>query len=357
MIPLLADPNDVLADLGYDSTMVNIMAATRSALRMATADLSAALHTDFTHAAAQDVYYVRDVTRRHSNGSVITEFRLSQAFVDASQPFVAVFAPSSVALAQQGQPVDVSTAISVDLQKGVAVDVLNDYGRMWVQLNYTKGFPLSTADATSYDLTVVPDWLQECASLLAKITLQSNPSLEDPAIKLDTRLLQGQLNTTLKPHLRYTPAAQIPTLSAIFGPTLQATATVAEAPGAVDAYFDNSGAASTPSPQGTGAATTTEAPMIVTLSATGRTQATAVLVNGNVVVVTAADAGNTGVKLNPAWPLCQIRNRTGMSVLVWPPAGDQLDGEDAVNTPVLLANGADASFARIAASNQPVWYY
>jgi hypothetical protein len=40
--------------------------------------------------------------------------------------------------------------------------------------------------------------------------MQSNPAIEVPAIKLDTTMMQKNLNVMLSSKLRYTPAAYLP---------------------------------------------------------------------------------------------------------------------------------------------------
>ena len=238
-IPLIADPNDVMTDLGYDTSMTNITNAANSALRMATVSLASAMQTDFKQGVVTDTYYVDAPTDRRSWNEFTTEFRLSQAFVNASPAFQAIYAYTQPQLSIPAYSSNTSTAFTVDLEKGVATDNMNHYARNWVQLTYTKGFPLGQAPAQGspqlFDLTVVPAWLQECATILAKIALQSNPALEDPAIKMDTKLLQQQLQGILKPHLRYTPSAKLPSSTTMFGPEVLATATLpSPLPGGLD---------------------------------------------------------------------------------------------------------------------------
>ncbi len=221
---MLATPDDVMTDLGYDTSMTNIAGAARSALRIASATLAAALQTDFTHGEVVDIFYVEGPSDgRH--GGVSTEFRLSQGFVATAPALVAAFAGSSSELADSYARADVSTAMLVGLEKGVAVDALNLYRRSWVRFAYTKGFPPSDDDPALYDPAAVPDWLEEAATIHAKISLQSNPSLEDPAIKLDSKLLQTQLANLLRPHMRYAPAAVRPTMTLASGTAQLPTAT------------------------------------------------------------------------------------------------------------------------------------
>ena len=235
LLPLLADPNDVMTDLGYDNTMTNITNAVRSALRMATASMAATFQTDFKQAVVVDTFYVRELTEKAQWDNFRTEFRLSQGFVNATPPVLAISAPSSTYLNQTTAQTDTSTALALNLEKGIAVDILNDYRRMWLRITYTKGFPLNPDDDTSFDLTVVPGWLQEAAVLFAKIILQSNPSLEDPAIKMDTKVMDTLLTGMLQPHKRYAPGAMQPTGSQMFGPEELPTAIQASI---VPGYFD-----------------------------------------------------------------------------------------------------------------------
>ena len=229
-MPLIADPNDVMADLGYDTRMTNIVAASRSALRMATASLASALQTDFSQSVVVDTYFVERPSDSRRHGDFSTEFWLSQGFVNAQPLFAGAYADSAASLTDASSVSNVSAAMLVDLERGVAVDTLNQYHRSWVRLVYTKGFPLSASDPTLFDLAVVPDWLQECGTIMAKIALQSNPALEDPQIKMDSKLLQAQVASILRPHLRYAPAATKPILAILSGTPELPTATAAAQP-------------------------------------------------------------------------------------------------------------------------------
>lgn len=233
--PLLADPADVLADLGYSigpTKMPDIGNAAVSAMRLSTAWLAASLQTGFEQAQVVDTFFVESPTDRGRNAwSQSYEFRLSHGFVNAAPALAAIYAETAEGLVTSNANANTSAALTVDLEKGRAVDLLNRYSRRWVQITYTKGFPVNGASVLQgtpalFDQNFVPPWLNELAVLLCKIQLASNPSLEDPQIKMDTRLGQGQANNMLKPHMRYTPSAILPKMTTMFGPQQQATATM-----------------------------------------------------------------------------------------------------------------------------------
>jgi hypothetical protein len=228
---LLCTVARVLSDLGFDvSNMPNITNATIAALNFAEQTLASSLGTGFAQQTVTDQYFVHEPSLRRM-GNVRTVFRLSQGFVNPNVALIGLLITKTGTLfdGQVGyldyelvptmpSPIDVSQALSMlrssndalGFEKGVVVDQSNGYSNQWVSITYQCGFPVSQTDATSYDLTTVPQWLQTAAHLSARIALQSNPALEDPAIKLDTDYMRKQLDVLLAPHVRYAPYALLP---------------------------------------------------------------------------------------------------------------------------------------------------
>jgi hypothetical protein len=214
---LLAAITDVQTDLGF-SAMPNIQAAISAALEIAEQTLASAIGTTFDQKQITDAFYVRTPSYR-DGPNVRTELRLSRGFVNQTPAVVGTMAASNVGYGLfdiapiYPDTLDVSANLVIDWEKGVARDITTQYCQNWLTVQYTAGFPGSGSDPMSYDLTKVPQWLQQAANLSAKIIIQSNPALEDPKIKLDTTLMQRQLNVLLGQHIRYAPAALFPSTS------------------------------------------------------------------------------------------------------------------------------------------------
>ena len=62
----------------------------------------------------------------------------------------------------------------------------------------------------TYDLTQVPNWLQEAAKLLALLHLADSPTLTEANVKLEKLMLSQQLKALLSDHIRYAPMALLP---------------------------------------------------------------------------------------------------------------------------------------------------
>ena len=215
---LLSSITRLQKDLGFDS-MTNFNNAATEALNMAETQLASALGADFQQQAVTDTFYIPEPSYYRNFFDFRTEFRLSQGFVNATPAMTAtavakagMFWFGGDHLVTDPDTLDVAANMVVNFEKGVCVDTTYAYRHRWVTFTYTAGFPFDTTDdpPISYDLTVVPDWLQTASHMAARIIMQSNPALEDPAIKLDTTMLQKNLNVMLQRKLRYTPAAYLP---------------------------------------------------------------------------------------------------------------------------------------------------
>ena len=213
---LLSSITRLQADLGFDS-MTNFNNAAAEALNQAELQLTSALGVEFQQQTVTDTFYIPEPSFCRNFFDFRTEFRLSQGFVNATP------AVSAIAVAKAGMfwfggdhivnnpdTLDVSANMVINYDKGVCTDTTYAYRHRWVTFTYTAGFPPDGTNTASYDLTVVPTWLQTAAHMAARIIMQSNPALEDPAIKLDTTMMQKNLNVMLSSKLRYTPAAYLP---------------------------------------------------------------------------------------------------------------------------------------------------
>jgi len=222
----LALVQDLLDELGYDSNLVNITKAVGAALDTATARLASVLRTDFRQVSIVDMFYVNEMTRLSQGAGFYTKVCLSHGFLTASPALVAL-ASSSMPDIASGNTVNVTSQMLLALEKGVALDAYTDYTQKWLRFTYTKGFPVSGGDALTYDTTVVPNWLQIAAKLHAKMSLVSNPSLEDAKISMDIKAIQREFTDVIHGHLRYAPDCITPVLSSVGDSMVQPTATSA----------------------------------------------------------------------------------------------------------------------------------
>ncbi len=212
---LLSSITRLRADLGFDS-MTNFNNAATEALNQAELQLMSALGVEFQQQTVTDTFYIPEPSFCRNFFDFRTEFRLSQGFVNPT-PAVSAIAVAKAGMFWFGRDhivnnpdtLDVSANMVINYDKGVCTDTTYAYRHRWVTFTYTAGFPADGTDATSYDLTVVPTWLQTASHMAARIIMQSNPALEDPAIKLDTTMMQKNLNVMLSSKLRYTPAAYL----------------------------------------------------------------------------------------------------------------------------------------------------
>jgi hypothetical protein len=200
---LLAAVADLRAQLGFDD-MTDINAAITGALHAAEPYLAAVLGTEFEETERADVFYVHEPGLQQG-AHVQTEFRLRQGFVQADTLTVEI----GNAYAFE-DPTEVTSDVILQTEKGVVTDYQTVYDRDYVRVTYTAGFAVDDDDADSYDLSVVPAWLQEAAKLQALITLETHPSLEGAGIKQDTNKLNAQLGHIVRRHMRYAPVALLP---------------------------------------------------------------------------------------------------------------------------------------------------
>lgn len=206
---LLADPADIRSDLGFDN-MTDINDAIQAALLASEPLIGARLGTGFDLVTDQvDVFYVPSPPFQQGQ-AVSTEFRLKRGFLES---YSAIYGATFDALTSD--PLDLAGILvgSADqLEKGVLVDYRTVYVNSYVQFTYTAGFHPASADPgeISYDLTEVPQWLQELAKIRAKIALADSAVVTEAQIKIDTKTLTSQYNTIAGYHQRYAPVALLP---------------------------------------------------------------------------------------------------------------------------------------------------
>jgi hypothetical protein len=210
---LLTTVESVRAPLGFED-MTDINAAITQAIHAADPQLSAEINTTFAAGTITDTFYVEQPTYvRHGyvdpltgqrTGHMSTEFRLSNGFLTA--------APTVLVFDQFGgtSTMDLSATIFTNLEKGVMRDIGTALWGKYVTVAYSYGFPADGTDPTSYDLTVVPLWLQTAAQVRATRMLSGNPSIKEAAIVIDTAVLDQQYSALVAQKLRYAPAALLP---------------------------------------------------------------------------------------------------------------------------------------------------
>lgn len=204
----LAAADDIRKVLGFDP-MPDIVAAIAQSLDSATVQLESLLHSSFGRASHTDTFYVGSPS---DSNAISTQFRLSTGFVVAD----------SLAMSY-GETLDSLTEITgyrLDADRGLLVDTGTRFNRHYVRVTYEAGFetlPIVTdppedppPPPVSYDLTQVPKWLQEAATLRAMHLLGSNPSMTEANILLSAKTLTQQFGTLVNAKLRYHPAALLP---------------------------------------------------------------------------------------------------------------------------------------------------
>lgn len=201
---LLASVADIRASLGFDD-MTDINAAVTAALDAAEVELSATLDADFAETDVVDTFWVREPGLKEGS-HVATEFRFSKGLLTAVP---AVMLAQTVPLFGTAAAIAITT-MKFDLTKGTARDWHNDFDHQYVRFTYTAGYPADETDAISYDLDIVPTWLQEAAKLQAMINLADSPSLTEANIKLDVKMMNAQLTNILRSKIRYAPLALLP---------------------------------------------------------------------------------------------------------------------------------------------------
>jgi hypothetical protein len=203
---LLASVTAIRDQLGFDD-MSNITDAITGALHTAEALLSARLGTPFDAGAFSDTFYV-DEPGFIQGDMYKTEFKLTRGFVqDVTE--VSLTTPTSMYFIVRDQP-SLITSLATNKEKGLCLDVATFYRRSWVKISYTAGFTVDDTDPASYDLTKVPSWLQQLASLRAMLLLNGTGPLENAGIKLDAKTLGSEIEAIIQQHMRYFPTALLP---------------------------------------------------------------------------------------------------------------------------------------------------
>jgi hypothetical protein len=215
---LLAQPSDILSDLGFDS-MPDILSAATMALDAAEQQLAAALNTDFAQGAFTEMFYIREGHCRSS-----TEFRLSQGFVSSLTSVKACYDLASLTgqptvigdfgqlcdLSPGSTPVEVTSMVTLDSDRGVIKDIQNRYRHLYVQIVYQAGFAVDPDNSASYLLTSVPDWLQQAAKLAATLGLADSGPIVEAGLKIDKQLVGQRYTSLISRKMRYAPLAFLP---------------------------------------------------------------------------------------------------------------------------------------------------
>lgn len=206
---LLAAVADVRDDLGFDD-MTDINEAIKGALHAAEPRIAAALRADFkAKTGLVDVFYVNQ-PKYQLHLHVQTEFLLRYGFVTQ---LTSAFMSDFPTIGDDKYDLLANSRIvpsADDLAKGVLRDYQTQYCRAYVAFTYNAGFPADGTDATSYDLTVVPSWLQQAAKLAAKIMLDGTSILKEAGVTQQVEVLQANYDQLIEQHVRYAPVAMLP---------------------------------------------------------------------------------------------------------------------------------------------------
>jgi hypothetical protein len=206
---LLANPSDVISQLGFDP-MTDITFAVNMAMDAAEAYLAAQLNTDFESATYVDTFFVAEPPYRN-RGAVRTEFRLSAGLVDSLTSVLTCYDVNDFGISAEAT--DVTANVILNADKGVVQDFKTHYVGTYVQITYSAGFaadPDNVGPPPSYLISTVPDWLQQACKIKTLIGLVDSPVLSEAQIKLDASMLGQQLVYLLSRKLRYAPAALLP---------------------------------------------------------------------------------------------------------------------------------------------------
>jgi hypothetical protein len=208
---LLASTADITAQLGFDD-MTDINAAVAAALNSVEPQLAVAFKTSFPVAEYTDTFWVPQPTVK-DYPHVETQFWLSCGFISATPTVSAVKLRGSRFDFISSSPetfVIADGALIYDLEKGIARDWITYYHATRVTFSYSAGFPVDGSNSDSYDLTTVPDWLQQAAKLLALVRLSDAPIIEEAGVKIDVSTIKMQFDALISQHTRYAPMALIP---------------------------------------------------------------------------------------------------------------------------------------------------
>jgi hypothetical protein len=213
---LLTSIASLRTELGFDD-MTDINDAIKDALDAADALLQARLSIDdFARVTRTDVFYVPETqlgATRLFRQSVVARGRLQSIKFRLRRGFV-----SNVVVSRVFDQDDFGTANAtvytsdcmVDAIKGIVEDTQTLYDREYVGITYDSGFTVSGSDPTSYDLTEVPNRLQQAAKLWGKILLADAAPVKAANLMIDTKLLTTTLNALLAQMVRYAPTALLP---------------------------------------------------------------------------------------------------------------------------------------------------
>jgi len=191
---LLASMTDIRERLGFDD-MTDINFAATMALDAATPQIEAMLNTSFTQGSCVETFFVEKPPYMNRQ-AFRTKFRLNNGFVTLTS------VKSAYELAAFSE--------IVDTDRGIVDDINNRYTLQYVQIAYTAGFPVDGVNADSYDLTAIPDWLQQAAKLRAMIGMADDAAVSEAGIKLDTKMIWAQFNALVSRKMRYCPTGRMP---------------------------------------------------------------------------------------------------------------------------------------------------
>lgn len=198
---LLTSVSFIREQLGFDD-MTDINAAITAALHSAEPYLVSRMNmVGFARETATDTFFVDSPTFKKLP-MVNTVMRLRNGLLTE------VHSMTRSGGVVDGDPVSVHVdGVHVDKAKGLISDMVHDYSREFVRVTYTYGFEADSDNASSYDLTQVPSWLQEAAKVQTLILLKGHPSLEDSKVAIDATGLKRQLDVMMANFIRYAPTS------------------------------------------------------------------------------------------------------------------------------------------------------
>ena len=205
---LLASVDDIRERLGFDE-MTDIMFAATMALDSATPQIEAMLNTSFAPGSYVETFFVEKPPYMNRQ-AFRTKFRLNNGFVTLTSVKSAYELAAFSEQTPNGSFKDVTGTVIVDTDRGIVDDINNRYTLQYVQIAYTAGFPVDGVNADSYDLTAIPDWLQQAAKLRAMIGMADDAAVSEAGIKLDTKMIWAQFNALVSRKMRYCPTGRMP---------------------------------------------------------------------------------------------------------------------------------------------------
>lgn len=199
---LLATVKSVRDALGFDD-MNDINEASEAALHAAAPQIASILRSEFTageHSAEFFIYRPGFKQGTHCR----TEFLMPHGFIKE-------FTVSGDTQSKFSDgPIDLTANMKADLVKGHFRDGTTNYYENTVTFAYKYGFDVDETNPKSYNLTQVPEWLQEAARLRALLYLLDQPSLVEAGVKLDAKVTALQFDAIIGPRRRYAPMAFLP---------------------------------------------------------------------------------------------------------------------------------------------------